>query len=156
MRDIIYVISVLFFVSISAVFGYIVLSQMAQQPIFQSEILVNESFTSAQSSIDTTLDQGFIILFFSMVAGAMVLGHLIPTRPIFFVPFIIILIFLVIMVVIVSNIWYEFTQHPTINPYMSNFTYIPHVMNNLPFYTVGIAIILSIIVYSSVPKERRG
>lgn len=155
MRDVLYIIGLIFFLGMSTIFGYVFLDEVSEQPILQQTQLVNETFDTAQTSLDTSMDSGFIILFISLYAGALMLSHLVPSRPLFFVPFIIVLLFLAVFTAQVSNIWHEFTIHPSISPVMSNFVYIPHILNNLPIYTVGMGVLLAIVLFMSIPREQR-
>lgn len=156
MRDIGFVIVTITIIAFSSIFGWIFLQEFMSQEIFQNEPLVNETMIQAQTTLDTTLDSGFLILFVGLFSGAMVLGHLLPTRPIFFVPFIFILMFLVTIVALVSNMYNAWITDPTIAGYIAGkFIFMTFVMENLPFLTAGLGILLAIIIYGSAQSQQK-
>ena len=155
MRDIVFVITLILSLAFTSILGFIFISEFNQQDIFEGEPLVNETFTVAETTISSTLDTAFIIIFISLMSGAMIVGHLLPTRPIFFIPFIFLLLFLVVLIAQVSNFYNEWYTNPTIASYVSGeFVYIPLIMNNLPLLTAGLSIVLAIVVYTGVQKGR--
>ncbi len=156
MRDVWFIVSVVFILAISALFAWRFLDEFANAPTLLAIPEVATTFSpmvKAQTSLTTTFDTLFILLFVGMYLGAMYLGHLLPTRPIYFVPFTIVLLFLLIMTAQVSNIWYEISTHTELSNARSQFFFIPLIMDGLPYYATIMAFILAIVIYTNVPTE---
>jgi hypothetical protein len=154
MRDLLYTIGILFILAFSAVMGFIFLSEFEQQLPFANDAMVVANFDSAELALTQTLDIGFILITIGLTAGAMITGHMLPTRPVFFVPFMIILMLMVAMTAQVSNIWYEYTQNTTIQGYISGqFVYIPIIMENLAMYIAIIGTLVGVAVYGGIPSR---
>lgn len=154
MDDLLYIVTSFFILAVCSVFAYMFITQFSEVAIFQQTLLVNETFDSAQTTYTSTLDTAFLILFVISIAGAMILGHLIPSRPIWFIPFIFTLMFMTIMVGMISNIYYEFRTTSSVSTYANAFPFITHLMDNLPFYFTGLSILLAVVIYTGVPKQQ--
>ena len=154
MRDLLYSIILLFIIAFSAVMGFIFLTEFEQQLPFADDALVVANLDSAELALTSTLDVGFILITIGLTAGAMITGHMMPTRPVFFVPFMVILMLMVSLTAQISNVWYEYTQHATIQSYIAGqFTYIPIIMENLAMYIAIIGTLVGISIYGGIPSR---
>lgn len=153
-QDVFYTVVELFAVAIIVVLCYIVVVNFGNNPQIQKFSGVNETITKTEAAFTGPTDSGFLIVFIMATVSIMILGRLMPTHPVFIVPFIFVVLLLVLFTAQISNWWDEFATNPEISPYISNFVYIPWTMNNLPIITFFIALLTGIIIYSGIPAYR--
>lgn len=145
MRDLIFAVSLIIVISISSIFAHYVLDQMPSQ--VKQETIANNTIEAGKTTLTSAMDAGFIVVLVFLIIAIISLGTLLPTHPIFFIPFIFVIWLIVVFVSQVSNVWEEFEASATFSSTVSQFTYIPHVMNNLPFYTATLSILVAVVIY---------
>jgi hypothetical protein len=159
MDDLFYIVSTVFVLAVTIVIGTMFLDIASP---YLTSLSVNNSadynvtsvtISRASDTFTETYDSGFAVLFVLMIAASMILGSLLPTNPLFFIPFIFVMALLVTVTSITSNLWESFITDPLTASTASKFTFIPFIMSNLPFLVTGLGFALAIIVYVSYKRN---
>lgn len=153
MRDTFFTVAEIFGLAILIILAFILVSEFHNADVIQENALAEQSVQDVETAFTTYYDVGFLVIFVVSILSMMILGRLLPTHPVFAIPFVIVLLFIVIFTAQVSNWYYEFQSNPTIAPYIAQFTYIPFVMNNLPLLTFILTILIGVIVYTTPNQQ---
>jgi hypothetical protein len=110
------------------------------------------AITNTKTTLTQTFDSGFAIVFVLMFASSMILGLLLPTNPVFFLPFIFILAILMVITAIVSNMWEAYIGDAAFASAAAELVYIPFMMANLPAIVAIMGFALASVVYISYKR----
>lgn len=154
MRDVFFTILEMFSIALTIMLCFILVSSFNDSPKIAGDAQASAMVTATQDAFITYYDIGFLIMFVSAFSGMLILGRMLPTHPIFLIPFCFILLFLVIFTGIVSNWWDAFSTSPQISAYAALFTYIPFVMANLPIMAFIMSIVLAAVVYTGTTSTK--
>lgn len=155
MDDLFYITSTLLVMALTIVMGMYMLNNftpklLALSPENSTDYNSTSTLmTNVKATFTQTYDSSFAVVFVLMVASSMILSSLIPTNPIFALPFIFIMSILVVITAITSNLWSAFATDPLMASTVAEFVFIPFVMDNLPLLTVLLGFTLGSIIYVS-------
>lgn len=93
-------------------------------------------------------DLVFMLIFFAFVIGIIATAILIPTHPMYMLPFIIVLALCVLIAVPLSNGFEKMYDTGQLASSASHFTMTNHIMDNLPLYTLIIGAVGVIIMFT--------
>lgn len=93
------------------------------------------------------------MLIFGMALGIFIGSYLVTTKPVFFIPYIFIVIIAIVVSVPISNTYETLTQDPTLATTFSQFTASNWLISNLPTLVTIIGFIGGIIMYSRIGKQ---
>jgi len=113
---------------------------------------VPRATTATQSLTDVftgPMDAGFMFLTIGAAIATLILAALVRIHPIFIIFYIIGLAVVIIMSAILSNIYQEMASSSTLAAYSSQLTFIPLVMNGLPYFIGIFGTILAIVSYKT-------
>lgn len=110
------------------------------------------AITNTKTTLTQTFDSGFAVVFVLMFASSMILGTLLPTNPIFYLPFLFIMSILVVITAIVSNMWEAMIGNASFATAAAELTYIPFMMANLPIIVTAMGFALATVIYVSYKR----
>jgi hypothetical protein len=154
MRDVFFAVLEMFSIAVLILLAFVIVVNFGDAPIIQGNADASAFVTQTELAFSTYYDVGFLILFVVSFSSMMILGRLLPTHPIFLIPFAFVLLFLIFFVAQVSNWFYEFSTSPELAVYIASFVYIPFVMNNLPILTFVMSLLVGAIVYTGITGQK--
>jgi hypothetical protein len=158
MNDLLYIVITLLGLAVIVILGNMLLTAVSPTLLLMSanntaeHNVTQSTINAADDTLTNTFDSGFLIVFVLMVVSSMILGSLLPTNPIFFIPFIFVMVLLVSITAIVSNLWDSFATTSAMAPTVARYVFIPFVMNNMPWLIAGLGFMLSIVIYVSYKR----
>ena len=94
-----------------------------------------------------------VLIIFGMILGIFIGSYLVTTKPVFFVPYLFILIIAVIVSVPISNTYETLRSTPELASTFANFIGANYILNNLPMIVVIIGVIGAIIMFSRMGRK---
>ena len=153
LRDVSYMVAGAFAFVITALFCYVLVVNFHNADIIKQNALADASMTVTETAFTSYYDTGFLIAFVVSIVAIMILGHQIPTHPVFFVPFVIGLVFIVIFCNFMGQLYNSIATNPNMVAYASSFVYIPYVMSNLSLLTFVLTLLVGIVIYTGIPNR---
>ena len=92
-------------------------------------------------------------LIFGMIFGIFIGSYLVTTKPIFFIPYLFIVIIAIIVSVPISNAYETLSNDATLSSTFSNFTASNFIMLNLPIWITIIGFVGGIIMFARMGKK---
>jgi len=146
-------------VGIFVYIGATAYSELREQFSQQEDSFENQNVTQ---TVENTLGEvpvaysvlywGSIILLFGMVMGIFVSSYLVTTRPIFFVPYIILVFVAIIVSVPIANVYEEVITNPTLASSFNNFVGSNYFMLYLPYIVSVVGVVGGIIMFASMKR----
>ena len=96
-----------------------------------------------------------VFLMFGMIIGIFIGSYLVTTKPIFFIPYLFIVIIAVVVSVPISNTYETLSNNPTLNPTFLGFTGANWIFLHLPIWITIIGIAGGIIMFTRMGKEKQ-
>lgn len=93
-----------------------------------------------------------VMLFVGMVMSILITSYLIRTKPIFFIPYILITIIAIIVSAILSNIYAEIYANPTLSSTFQGFWGMTFIFANLPTWITAIGFIAGLVMFINMIK----
>ncbi len=153
LRDLLVVGVILLFFAIVMLIGYVFMSNINDQvqtmSVFDTVPNARAATTSLTDVYTGPIDAGFMFLTIGAAIATLVLAALVRIHPIFIIFYIIGLTVVIIMSAILSNIYQEIAANPNVSAYAADFTFIPLVMNSLPFVIGIFGTLLAIVSYKT-------
>jgi len=115
--------------------------------------LIEETIGEANQSYQA-LHWISIFLIFGMIISIFIGSYLVTTKPIFLLPYIIILIVAVIVAVGMSNAYETIIANPTLSDTFSGFAGSNWILLNLPFLIAGVGLVGGIIMFSRIGSKQ--
>lgn len=161
----IFMVVALILIVISAVFIYISATVKTQLHESMDGMMFGES--NATLVIEDTMgkaDQSFQALYwisafliFGMIISIFIGSYMVTTRPVFFIPYIFVLIVAIIVAVALSNAYETIIDDATLSSTFDKFTMSNYVMAYLPIWIAVIGIVGGIIMYARMgSREMQG
>lgn len=97
-----------------------------------------------------------VFLMVGMVLGIFVGSYMVTTKPIFFVPYVFILIIAVIVSVVISNAYETIIQTPDLASTFAGFIGANFIMSKLPIWVTVIGFVGAIIMFSRMGSQQGG
>jgi len=97
-----------------------------------------------------------IFLIFGMVIGIFVGSYLVTTKPVFFIPYIFLVIIAIVVSVPIANTYEELLSDETLGSTYTAFTGANFFMLNLPIFITIIGFVGGIIMYTQMGKSEGG
>jgi len=157
-KDVIVVTAVLFafalaFFTINFTAKTLVTNIMAV-PAMNSSTNAVEAWEGINTTVDRT-DYLFFGLFIALVLSTIITAWFVGGNPIFAFLYVLVLIISVPASAIFANVWSDFTTSSIFGTTINSFPITNHIITYLPFYTIAIAI-LGMVVLFSKPFVSRG
>lgn len=149
LKDIVLISVLLLFFSMVLLFGYKINSEFNDQVQTMDEIpaVAKTASSTLNNNFSGSLDNGFLFLTFGLAMATLVLAALVRIHPIFIPFYFLGLIFVIILSAVFSNIYQEAAADPELASLANDFTFIPLIMNALPFVVGVFGILLMIVMY---------
>jgi len=96
-----------------------------------------------------------MLIITGMILSIFIGSYLVTTRPIFFVPYIFILIIAIVLSVIISNSYEMIITNPTLSSTFTGFTMSNYFMINLPIWITIVGFMGGIIMYSRIGSNEQ-
>jgi len=148
MLDLIFIPVILFVVGISV---FVASYLMTQIPTDQFGSATAQHALNMGTAAINTFNYGFLIIGVGLGIGAVILGFIYPSHPIFLVIGVIVLVFSMITTPIISNAFGTFIEDSRMTTVSANFPYIIWFMGDpLPLITSVFGFLLLIVMYSRI------
>jgi len=96
-----------------------------------------------------------VFLMFGMILGIFIGSYLVTTKPIFFIPYLFIVIIAIVVSVPISNTYETLSNNATLNPTFLGFTGANWIFLHLPIWITIIGITGGIIMFTRMGKEEQ-
>ncbi len=148
--DAIFLIVVVFMFAFMAVIGYLVMSKFndSMQGDKQAPDLAKSMSQKFTSRYVALFDYGFLTLLVLLFVVTLVSGMMFETHPAFYVISFLLMVFLVIVMAVFGNTFYDFRNNSNIAPYASQFVIIPFVMDHFVAILVVLLMVISVVTYA--------
>lgn len=113
--------------------------------------VIDDTYGDFNTSIQS-LKWVTVFVFVAMVLGIFIGSYLVRTKPVFFVPYIFLVIIAVVVSVPISNTYEDLLSDATLGASYSEFTMANFVMLNLPIWIVVIGFVGGIIMFSQMGR----
>ena len=148
--DLLIIMIVLFTFALVIFLGYKILGS------FNTEIQANSAITAEgkaganyiYAKFNPVFDKLFLFLFVGMLIATLIGAWFIDVHPLFFIVSVIVLIFLLIGVVALSNIFIEMLANPELSMLSASFPIITFFMSNLLYISIASAILVMLALYA--------
>lgn len=147
----------------SAVFIYISNETKDQLHETMDNMNIGDGNRNASATIDNTFGEAVIsfnalywisvFLIFGMIVAIFIGSYMVTTKPIFFVPYLFVVIIAVVISVPVANTYEDLQQDATLGSTFSNFVGSNYIMNYLPMIVAIVGIVGGIIMFSRMGKR---
>jgi hypothetical protein len=124
--------------------------------VSNGSVILDQTMGKVSNSFDA-LYWISILLIVGMIISIFIGSFLVTTRPVFFVPYIFILIIAIIVSVVISNAYQEVRNNPELSPTFDRFTGANFILDKLPLWITIIGFTGGIIMFSRMgSKENEG
>lgn len=109
---------------------------------------LSNAIDSTQSIFNGLWNNGFMFLFFGLIASLMITSFLVRTHPIFLFLYIFVLAITLILGVYLGNAYYDLQSNVIFSGILANVPFINAVMNHIVEITLGIGALSMVIVFA--------
>lgn len=124
------------------------MDNMTTSPSVNNTEILNNTMDKVAGSYNV-LKWGSGVLIFAMIISIFVGSYLVQTKPIYFVPYIFVVLIALFFAVVIANAYNTMSQDPIIGSSFSSQTIAHYFLLYLPFAIVAIGFIGGIIMYAS-------
>lgn len=117
-----------------------------------ASVVLENTLGSAVASFDA-LYWVSIFLIFGMIIGIFIGSYMVTTKPIFFVPYIFIVIIAIVVAVAISNAYELLYDNPTLNSTFANFLGANFILSKLPIIVTIVGFAGGIIMFVRMGKK---
>lgn len=108
-------------------------TSIAAQPVVNESSYAVTAFNALDSATQR-FDILFLAVFIGLTLGLIILSWFVPTHPIFYIAYFLVIIVAVIVSAIMANVWELVANHSALVAMLLQFPITNHVLTNLPIY----------------------
>ena len=149
MLDIVGVVTIVFFFSVCAIMGWMILDKFETSTAFTTSGM-NATIIDNAKSAQGVWDWGIIFILFGSMLFTLIAAYQVDTHPALFVFGILVFMITLIIAMIVSNAFYAFYNSASISSYTGSFPNLIYTMNHLVEILMVFGAVLLIVLYGKI------
>ena len=144
------ILIIIFFLAVTTLTAKLMLSKVNEQYQESDQVgtTAKDIIGKADNDYASIFDGTFLVIFFVLALGSILMASQVDVSPIFFPASIIVYVILIIVSAVFGNAYYNIASASEMIPYSEQFTIIPFIFNNIVLILLGIGILLGIVLYS--------